>query len=76
MARTSKCKLCGGGLDAGVAAHACPHGNWCRYLCDEGDMPIDWMTPECDACKRGERADTVVHLGASQRTLSLFEDDD
>lgn len=53
MARMRTCKLCGAAVKANVAAHDCPHGNTCRYLCGDDDLPVDWETPECPRCQSG-----------------------
>ena len=35
-----------------VAAHDCPHGTACTYLCGSDDMPVDWNTPKCGDCRQ------------------------
>ena len=56
MARTITCKLCRAAIRASVAAHNCPHGQPCRYLCGEDGLPVDWSTPECRLCRVADDA--------------------
>jgi hypothetical protein len=50
MAKQRSCTLCSVRVGLNVAAHACPHGQPCRYRCNEDGAVLDWKTPECDLC--------------------------
>ena len=52
MVRTRTCPLCGASIKQSVAAHECPHGTACTYLCGADDMPVDWSTPKCGECRQ------------------------
>lgn len=70
MGRTRQCRLCAAEVKVTVAAHDCPHDNPCRYLCGADGLPVDWVSPECDHCRK---ASVAV---ARQLTLAVDDDDD